>query len=320
LIVLELKGRETNMKKYCAYLVIVILLFSVGCQNTEVTNNKSISQVDSIKKNVERGVKDKTGADNKLYMGVVPSSNVSDMNSALQPLIKYLESKISRKIVVKFADNYEKIADKLNTEYDFAMMGAYSYLEAHSKSGVEPLVKSIRNGKPSYSALIIARADSGIKKIEDIKADKRVIFTDRYSTSGFLFPAAEMIKSGIDITKIKYKFVKGHDNIVKNVSVRSADVGACYEGAITRYLPADKVKELIVIKETEQIPGDPIVIGKRIIEDTELRVKMREAFLNLKDRAILNALAGGLEGYAPAADGDYNIIRDKIKLVDKYIK
>ncbi|MBP7652321.1 phosphate/phosphite/phosphonate ABC transporter substrate-binding protein [Candidatus Dependentiae bacterium] len=300
-------------------LIILILVNLAGC-STETEN--SINEQSDVKKN--EGVNVPSEQQNKkLSMAVVPSSNAIDLQTVLKPLVNYLHTKLDSVVILKFATNYEHIVDKLGTEYDFALMGAYSYVESHKKNQTLPLVKSIRNGKASYKGIIITHKDSGIKSIADIKNKKKIkaVFTDRYSTSGFLYPAADIIKSGIDINKdLEFKFVKGHDNVVKIISAKGADIGACYQGAVEKYLTKEKSANIVIIKETDEIPGDPLVIGKNIIENKELKEKMLEALVSLKEPAILNSLAGGLEGYAVAADSDYDNLREKINLINQYFK
>ncbi|HPG30188.1 MAG TPA: phosphate/phosphite/phosphonate ABC transporter substrate-binding protein [bacterium] len=307
----------SNIKKN---MLILSMLFFWGCSGN-VGDNNVTDAVGASKKSTEQ-IESDTGIQ-KLNFAVVPSSNAMDLQNIMKPLISYLHAQIEMPVILKFASNYENIVDKTGIEYDLASMGAYSYVESHKKNNTLPLVKSIRNGKPSYKGIIITHKDSGIKSLEDLKKREKIktVFTDRYSTSGFLFPAADIIKSGADIEKnLSVKFVKGHDNVVKIISSKGAEIGACYQGAVEKYLSPDKVKNIVVLQETDDIPGDPIAIGKNIIDNKDLKKKLLDAFINLKNSNILNSLAGGLEGYAPAEDSDYNIMREKIDLINKHFK
>jgi phosphonate transport system substrate-binding protein len=75
--------------------------------------------------------------------------------------------------------------------------------------------------------MFIARADSGIKKIEDAKG-KRMAFVDPASTSGFLFPAAYLKKRGIDYNTFfaQYVFAGSHDGAVRAIYNGDEDVAA----------------------------------------------------------------------------------------------
>ena len=57
--------------------------------------------------------------------------------------------------------------------------------------------KTAKSGRTFYHSQIIARKDSGIKDINDLKG-KDFAFVDPSSTSGHLFPKAGLIKLGID--------------------------------------------------------------------------------------------------------------------------
>ncbi|HON56963.1 MAG TPA: PhnD/SsuA/transferrin family substrate-binding protein, partial [bacterium] len=197
-----------------------------------------------------------------------------------------------------------------------------SYIEANKLNGAEAIVKSIRQGKPHYNALIVAHMSSGLKNIKDLKNynNLKYGFTDKFASAGFLFPAAELIKAGVDFSKANYKFIKGYDNVLKSLILKSIDIGVCYSGAIEQYLTQDEIKNIVVLKTTDAIPADPIVISKKVAEDKELKSKLIAAFLDLKDTNILSALAAGLDGYAAASDKDYNVLREKINIVNKHFK
>ncbi len=294
----------------------LVLHFLSGCSD----NNANNENLDNAKGKTEIPKISTQAPANIIRFAIVPSSNASDLEQTYKPLARYLEKALGKRIILKFAKSYETIADNLGKEYDMASMGAYSYIEANKMNGAEAVVKAIRNGKPFYNSVIFINTSSNIKTYSDFKG-KYFVFVDRYSTAGFLYPAAELIKNGIDISKDlkKYKFVKGHDNTVLNVSSKSADAGAAYNGAVEKFITEDKKKNIKIFKELDEpIPADPVVVSKKINEDLELKKKIIDAFINLKGVTILKTL--GVEGYIEAHDKDYNILREKINLVDKYIK
>lgn len=308
-----------KMRKIIIILIILNLpAILSGCAGD--SDRSSEQAADNLTAKLSK-ISSDSATENVLRFGIVPSSNASDLQKTYGPITKYLQEQTGCKIELKFAKNYETIAENLGKDYDFAQMGAYSYIQANSLNKSQAIVKSIRKGQPFYHSIIFVNTVFNIKNYSDFKG-KEVVFTDRYSTAGFLYPAAEMIKNGIDISKdIKYKFVKGHDNAVLNVASKSAAAGAAYEGALEKFLPANKKNNVVLFKIVDDpIPSDPVVAGERIIKDVALKEKLSAAFINLKDKKILEALGGGLEGYSAAGDNDYNVLREKIKLIEKYVK
>ncbi|HPP88387.1 MAG TPA: phosphate/phosphite/phosphonate ABC transporter substrate-binding protein [bacterium] len=309
-------------KKFFLVLLIFFVMTFIGCSKSSEDKQELSTEIKS-EQTLQKSENDtKVATLDRLTFAIVPSSNPVNFYEKIKPLVTYLEKKIERKIIVKFEVNYENIAKSLGEDYDFAMMGAYSYIEANKLNGAEAIVKSIRQGKPHYNALIVAHMSSGLKNIKDLKNynNLKYGFTDKFASAGFLFPAAELIKAGVDFSKANYKFIKGYDNVLKSLILKSIDIGVCYSGAIEQYLTQDEIKNIVVLKTTDAIPADPIVISKKVAEDKELKSKLTAAFLDLKDTNILSALAAGLDGYAAASDKDYNVLREKINIVNKHFK
>jgi len=326
----------SKSKFFVISISLILIFFINGCGNTttptqeqtNVTNIQPNNTETKTKTNMDTNITavntPQTANDTEkkiLNIGIVPSSSAIEQQKIYLPFAKYLQDQINYKIQLKFAKDYETIADKLGKDYDVAIMGAYSYLEANSKNRAQPIVKAIRNGKPYYKSIIIASKKSNINKIEDIKGNKKIVFVDRFSTAGFLFPAALLYKKNINISKnCEYKFVRGHDNVVRNVASGSADVGACFNGAPEKYLTAAELQKIKIIAESEDIPSDPIVVSFEIFSNKQLYNLLLTALKNLKDQNILSAFGGGLEGYIEAYDKDYNILREKINLINKLVK
>ena len=312
--------KTSNLYFWVIIICFISLSFS-GCSTDQnAQNTDSSNDGVSVTQKSQETKPDSTDSET-LNFGIVPSSNASDLQKTYGPITKYLREQTGCKIELKFAKNYETIAENLGKDYDFAQMGAYSYIQANSQNGAQAIVKAVRKGQPFYRSVIFVNPVFNIQKYADFKG-KEIAFADRYSTAGFLYPAAEMIKNGIDISKdIKYKFVKGHDNTVLHVASKSAAGGAAYEGAIEKFTPENKKGNIKLFKVVDDpIPSDPLVVGKRIINNPELKKKLIDALLNLKDKKILETLGGGLEGYTEAHDNDYNVLREKIKIIDKYVK
>jgi phosphonate transport system substrate-binding protein len=108
-------------------------------------------------------------------------------------------------------------------------------------------------------------------------------------------------------------FVGSHDAVAVNVANGNAEVGGLSEVIWKRLLErkvidAGKVKAIAFSKEYPQYPWT-----MRSDLNAELKDKIRETFINLKDPAVLKNFKA--DGFAPIADKDYDVIREMGKLL-----
>jgi len=99
--------------------------------------------------------------------------------------------------------------------------------------------------------------------------------------------------------------------VAANVASGNADAGGLSEVTWNylierRVIDPTKVKILGYSKEYPQYPWT-----MRSDLNPDLKGKIRNAFLTLKDPAVLKNLKA--EGFAPVTDQDYNVIRDLAK-------
>lgn len=218
--------------------------------------------------------------------------------------------------------NYVAVVEAFGTKKaDFATLHTYAYILASDikKLDVEPLLTVVRgNNERSYVGQIIARADSEINSIQDLKG-KKFAFTDPSSTSGFLLPNKLLKDNGVEIGQVV--FGKKHDNVVTMVYQGQVDAGATYHSppeeiknpdgttkleyrdarirVLTQFPDVmDKVK---VIGYTQETPNEPWVIRKGLYDDPEKDVKIRGLIAD-----ALLAYSKTPEGYA-ALDAYYDI-------------
>jgi len=181
------------------------------------------------------------------------------------------------------------------------------------------VLKSERKGNPYYYAAIITRADSGIKKLEDLRG-KTFAFGDPMSTSANVFPRKMFHDRGIDPVRDfkQILYSGGHDATVLAVLNGKVDAGATYanspdsnDTAWMRYLknPED-AKKIRAIAFSEPIPADNLVINGNLDKSTARRVE--EIFLEMsRDPAGKKMLRDlyQIDGFVPASDKDYDSVR-----------
>jgi phosphonate transport system substrate-binding protein len=108
--------------------------------------------------------------------------------------------------------------------------------------------------------------------------------------------------------------VGGHDNAITAVFNGQADAAFTFKDARTlfekeAFFP-DLMKKVVLISNTSEIPNDTISVIPNL--DPKLKEAVRMAFINMmKDPnglAIMRKIYNH-EGYAPAKDSDYELVR-----------
>lgn len=104
-------------------------------------------------------------------------------------------------------------------------------------SGAVPLLRQFRLGGDTYRTLIIAPVDGPVQTMNDL-VNRRIAFTERSSSSGFLVPAFLLDQAGLDLAKLRrrtrdvpegkvgYVFTQDQNNTIYWLSRGWIDAGA----------------------------------------------------------------------------------------------
>lgn len=316
------------LKKFISILFLTILVVSfIGCCTKEPNEPKKGSIQPSANKSDKA---DKDSANNTspykdldLRLGRIPYTNSSQMLVQHQAFMKYLAEKIGVKSVrLQTAPDYSSILKKLVAgDIDIAWLASLSAVEARNNPEVELLCKPVRYGTTSYRGIVLARQDSGIRTLRDLK-NKKFAWVDKESASAYLFPKAMMLEANIDPDRdfAEVDTLGKHDAVVYNVLLGKYDAGACYDDARNTLRDKSKKDELIILATTQDISNEPLVCRKSLPQDLRERIKAVLLELNNKTpegREILKDLAD-VQGFVKVDARDYDSIEKVLKALDKY--
>ncbi len=171
----------------------------------------------------------------------------------------------------------------------------------------------IEKGSATYHSILIAQAGGPVKALADIKG-RPFAFGDQASTSSHLAPRAHLLKNGLD-GDIDYKVVHlgTHDAVSRAVQAGQVPAGALSE-QIYRSLVARKTideSKVVQIALSSPIPNYPITMQGDLTP--ELKQAIRQAFLELKEPAVLKAFR--VEGFAATDDKAYDVLRETAKIL-----
>lgn len=313
-------------------LIIVFLsmlsVYFIGCCKQDPDNNDKKGSIQpSIQTNQTNSESSSSSPykDQVLRLGRIPYTNSTQMVVQHEAFLKYLAEKIGVKAVrLQTAPDYSSILKKLVAgEIDIAWMASLSAVEARNNPEVELLCKPVRYGTTSYRGIVLARQDSGIRTLRDLK-NKKFAWVDKESASAYLFPKAMMLEANIDPDRdfAEVDTLGKHDAVVYNVLLGKYDAGACYDDARNTLRDKSKKDELIILATTQDISNEPLVCRKSLPQD--LREKIKSALLGLNNktpegREILKDLAD-VQGFVRVDGRDYDSIEKVLKALEKHNK
>ncbi len=249
------------------------------------------------------------GAGGVLRMGVVPLDAPAVMFKNFSPIADYLSRKMKRKIDLKVAVDFQgAIRDLEQGVTQFCFMTPSTYISAHDKFGAQVVVKALKDGKPFHHAVIIAKSDSSINMLSDIRG-RSFAFGDVQSTSSHIVPRAMLLAEGVDLKDLLYYNYLGHHNDVINAVLSGDfDAGGVMESAAEKH----RDMGIKILKFSEEIAEFNITAAATI--EPEVFVDLKKALLALNDtdpatKGVIKAINESYTGFAEAADNDYANVR-----------
>ena len=242
------------------------------------------------------------------------------------PFTAYLSEKTGRKFEMVLANTFEFEDLIKEKKIDFFHVNSIVAIILKERFNADFLGVDIR-GRNGYKAsgTIIARKDSGIKTIEDMRG-KSMVFGPALAPFGYMAQYSLMLENGFDPdTDLSHYVIPAgaakHDKVLYGVYYGKYDVGAAPRIDLDRMVDEHifKMEDFTIIAESEPMPY--CTIGARPEIDSALKEKVKDIALNLKkdetvlvDGEVLNVLKRMLlDGFAPAIDSEYDIIREKLK-------
>ncbi|MBN2856451.1 MAG: phosphonate ABC transporter substrate-binding protein [Halothiobacillaceae bacterium] len=252
-----------------------------------------------------------------ITLGLIPAENTEEMIKKFEPMRVYLEKKLGEKVKVYTATDYTGVIEAMRKKrIDIAWFGPLSYVLAQQEAGAVPFAVGIRKGSdsPTYKSIFVAKCDSGIKTLADLKG-RDVAFVNPASTSGGLMPTYMIYKQFGVMPKDffgKFTYAGSHDAaelaVANGTVAAAADNDITYEKMVKKGQIDPKVN--CIIAESTPLPGSPLTYRDDL--SPELKKKIRDAILNAHTEIQVSGY-GELSHYAPVDAADYQIIRDMIQ-------
>ncbi len=259
-----------------------------------------------------------------LNMMFVPSGDSQVILKGGRKIARLLNQTTGLHFKTSVATSYATVIEAMGAgKVDIGWLATFSYVLANQKHDAQLLLIVMRFGSPFYRGQIMARADSGIETLADLKG-KKFAFVDPASTSGHLYPKSLLLAKGHDPATFfsETVFAGSHNAVVLSLLKGEVDGGAAYDGAraaVAKSFPEvfDKIK---VIAHTENIPNDTVTVRKGLPPEIVKTVKqgLKRLAKSPEGAKVLKQVYGitGLQDL----DGFFDPVREASRLLGLDLK
>lgn len=276
----------------------------------------------------------KSYAPKQLTVQFVPSANATTMEAKAKPLEGLLSKQLGIPVKVSVSTDYNTIVEAMGSKkVDVGFLPPDAYVLSHQQYNTKVLLQALRYNylEPNdrigtklqnhYYSQILVRKDSGIKSLKDLKG-KKIAVQDTTSSAGWVFPAVDLLKHGVNINKdhIQTVQVKGHDQGVLSVYNKNTDAAFVFQGArnLVKNDAPDVMKKVVPLYTTSGIPNDTITVRGDMSNKWQQKIKKAfKAIVKTKQGHDIMATVYAHQGYQDAKDSDFNQIRQYDKLAEK---
>ena len=295
---------------------------------------------------------DERGWPKELVLGLAPALEAEALVDNLDPLTRHLEAELGIPVRSFVPQDYTGLVEALGSRRaDIGMLPPFAAMLGKQRYDIETILISERRGQTGYRTqwmtndptvcdqppVVVERLcesrvrgrQANLRKflhchgdLEQVRGET-IAFVDPNSTSGFLFPAVQLMDTGIDPeSEIEGLFVGGHDAAVLAVYAGDTRFGVAYEDArnmICNQYP-DIGEKAIVFNHAPMIPNDGVQLRPGLPED--LQQAIAEAFLDLAesqahlpdDQKVLWVLYE-IDGFVPFEPDMYDPVRKAYEIL-----
>ena len=264
-----------------------------------------------------------------LEVQFVPT-NVETADGTSQDFEEFLEGLLDMDVNVTVATSYNTIVESMKSgKTHVGIMPPATYVIGREQGCVKSILSStnvdydqtteqaIEGTKVgSFKGEIVMKKDANINTYKDFEG-KTIARLGTASASGYIYPVAEMIDAGVDMTKVNFIEILDMPSAMR--AVYDGEVDACFVFEGARYVFQNAVKDAngnqidvwenfkVMLTEGD-IPNDAIAVLPSL--DDELVAKVKQAFLDMsadeEGLAIMNNW--GHKGYVESDEKAYDSI------------
>jgi phosphonate transport system substrate-binding protein len=244
------------------------------------------------------GAQDIHTGDRPIVLAIQPTDNPENLRAQAAQLEAFLEERSGLEIDIIIPLSNTGVIEALNFRHaDAAMLSAWPSYLANKVAGAEVALAEKREVvigdeptvQPFYFSYYVVPKDSPIQTLEDLRG-KRVAFPSATSTSGYVFPIANLVKEGV-LTKPANREADPKEffssvHFAGNygagwIALQNGQVDATViAGDVSAKLYYEVLNSTRVVATQGPVPSHGVVVAKHLGEPA--RSKLLAAFLELK--------------------------------------
>lgn len=287
---------------------------------------------------------DSDGRPAELVLGLVPSREADVLVDNASDLSAFLAAELGIPVRSFVPQDYTGLVEAMGSgRADIGLIPPFAAMLGRQRYGLETILISVRNGSPTYRSEWVTRHPAVCETTPaldeeellecraplEVMIGEQVAFTDPTSTSGYLYPALQLMDAGIDPeSDIQAVFMGGHDAAIIGLYNGDVDFAVAFEGARRLVRPEipDVGEKLVAFAHSAPIPNDGVTVRGDLPE--ELKAEIRDAFLAFAERDAGKPQEQRtlwriyeIDGFVPFEPGTYAVVeraftelRDKIRL------
>lgn len=324
-------------------LLVIILLMAVvtaACGGDDGGQDDGGGQTEAGDQEAERP--------ETLVIGLVPSREAGALIENAEPLVEALEERLGMDVEGFVPQDYTGLIEAIGTgQAHVGAFGPFGLIQAQDRYDVDIILQSERFGAATYHAQWMTNDpdkycsdeptedDSGylgcngtteasegpvgedaVPKVEGAT----VAYVDPTSTSGYIFPAVQLLDAGIDPkADVQANFATSHDGAVIAVYNGDAEVGLAFDDArdIVAEEFADVGKKVVSFAYSAEIPNDGWAVATDLPDD--LKQEIADALLeygSTKEGSKVLAEIYEVDALVPADLEAFEVVRDAAAKLD----
>jgi len=225
-----------------------------------------------------------------------------------------LETQLKREVDIHltiFKDYESGIKALVNGEIDFVRFGPSSYILAERiDPNIQLLAMELRKGLKRFNGLIVARKDSNITELKDLRG-KSFAFGNRNSTIGRYLAQSLLANNNITAADLgSFAHFDRHDLVANALISKTHEAGSLKDSTYKKLCDPD---EIIIVRAFSNVTK-PWVARSDLPK--ALCNAITASLLYLQDENVIGEL--GCSGFSAATPKEYNLVREGMKNSERF--
>lgn len=240
----------------------------------------------------------------KLTIGFLPYLASAHLIASYTPLAQYLSKRLNIEVEIVISKDYGAHLEATGKDrFDISFLGGSPYVVITDEYGKKPLLARYEfSGQPYFRSVVFGRKGHGITSLKELEG-KKIAFGNPNSTLSTQVPLWIYLQEGVKLQKEHVDFMSNHENVI--FGVISGDYAA---GSIAEEIFNENQASGIEVIAYSPLLSTHLFVARGDME-SGLVEKIREAFLELKDKRILQAINKKLTAFVKVQDSDYDLHR-----------